>query len=135
MPDVTGQPPWVVIVLASLTLISTVAVAIISSRSRKSATQDDEGQATLTESGGGQDPSVMVLTAALDHLARVAEREAAESDEARRETATLRAQLEQTMGQLHEARRRADQAEASLEACREHARLLSQQALRRGTDD
>jgi site-specific recombinase len=124
-----------VIVLASLTLISTVAVAIISSRSRKSATQDDEGQATLTESGTAQDPSVMVLTAALDHLARVAEREAAESDEARRETATLRAQLEQMMGQLHEARRRAEQAESALAVCREHARLLSQQALQRGADD
>jgi hypothetical protein len=134
VPDVTGQPTWVVIVLAALTLIGTVSVATITARTRKSATQDGEAQATLSE-GGKVDTSVVVLQAALDHLARVAEREAAESDEARKETATLRGQLERTMGQLHEAHRRADQAEAALATCRAHAELLSQQAMRRGRDD
>lgn len=134
MPDVTGQPAWVVIVLALLTLTGTVAVAYITARSRKSATQTEADQATLSE-GGKVDTSVVVLQAALDHLARVAEREAAESDEARRETATLRAKLENTLGQLQEAHHRADQAEQALIACRAHAELLSQQAMRRGLDD
>lgn len=134
MPDVTGQPTWVVVVLAALTLIGTVSVAWITARARKSATQDGGEQATLSE-GGQADTSVVIAQAALEHLARIADREAAESDEARKETATLRATLERTLGQLFEAQRRAERAEADLIACRAHAELLSRQAMRRGRDD
>jgi hypothetical protein len=123
-----------VIVLAALTLAGTVAVALITARARKSGTQDGDEQATLSE-GGRPDTSVVIAQAALDHLARVAEREAAESDEARKETATLRSKLERTLGQLYEAQQRAVRAESDLVACRAHAELLSRQAMRRGRDD
>lgn len=133
VPDATTQPIWVVIVLAVIGLIGTLGVALLSSRAGKSTTQEDGGQATLPE-GAGADPTAAVLQSALEHLARVADREAAESEEARKETAVLRERLEAVASQLQVAHQRAERAEADLAACRAHADILSRQAFRRGDD-
>lgn len=130
VPDAAAQPAWVVIVLAVLGLLGTLGVAFLTSRSRKSTTQDDGGQATLPE--GGPDPTAVVLQSALEHLARVADREATESEQARKETAQLRRKLETALAELQGVRARAERAEADLAACRAHAEILSRQAFHRG---
>jgi uncharacterized protein (DUF3084 family) len=126
VPDITGQPPWVVIILAALGLAGTIGVAWLASRNRKSATRDDDGQATMAPS---QDLLGM-LQKAMDHLAATAERESAESDQAREEAASMRRELEQTKMELASALHRAQSAEAQLTACREHATALIQQVQR-----
>lgn len=133
VPDITGQPAWVVVILAVLAVASTLGVAWLTSRSRKSATADRAEQATLPESG--QDATVVVIQSALDHLAKVAEREAVESTQAREKVEELRQALQDTKSDLVEALRRAEQAEALLTACREHARLLTIEAFRKGDKD
>ena len=125
--DITGQPPWVVIILACLGLAGTVVVAWLAARNRKTTTQDDAGQATLAP---GQDPMLGMLQKAMDHLAAVAERADAESDQAREERDRMRIDLERTRHDLAAALRRAESAEASLTACREHASILIQQVNR-----
>lgn len=129
VPDVTGQPAWVIVVLAVLAVVSTLGVAWFANRSRKSATAEEQPQATLP--GGGQDTTAVVIQSALDHLARVAEREAAESTEARREMADLRRSLETARADYAAILRRAEEAEASLALCRQHASLLADKAFRR----
>lgn len=128
-PDISGQPPWVVIVLAVLGLSGTVLVAWLAARNRKTTTQDGEGQATL--GGSTPDPMLGMLQKAMDHLAATAERESAESEQAREETAAMHRQLGLAQADLASALRRAEHAEAQLTACREHSQLLIQQ-LQRG---
>lgn len=132
VPDITGQPAWVVIVVMVLVVAATLGVAFLAylGARRKSATQGETEQATLPS--GGENPTVLVMQAALDHLARVADREAAESEEARKEAAALRTRLEE---QLHEVvRLQAQIAEksAALARCEARAEALSEQAFRRG---
>jgi hypothetical protein len=124
----------VVVVLGVLTLLGMVSVAWLTNRARKSTTHEDAGQATLPE-GKAPDGTMVVLQAALDHLAEVAQREANESAEARREAATLRRQLEQSTADFQAAKHRAEQAEASLAACRERAQLLSERARHVGGEE
>lgn len=132
VPD-AAQPVWLVVVLAVLGLVGTLGVAYLASRAAKSTPPEVGEQGTLS-TGGRADPTAAVLQSALDHLARVADRDAAESEDARRETAVLRQRLEAVASELQEVRARAQRAEADLAACRAHADLLSRQAFRRGSD-
>lgn len=134
VPDVTGQPAWVAVVLGVLGLMAVLGTAWLAAWARKSGTQEGAEQATLPASKG-PDPTVSALQAAMDHLARVAERDAAESEEARKETESMRRKLDKALGQLHETRTTAEQIRRELDKCRAQTRFISRRALEDGGED
>lgn len=132
VPDITGQPAWVVIVIMFLTVSGALGVAFLTTR-RKSANQEAAEQATLPS--GETSPTVLVMHAALDHLARVADREAAESEEARKEAAALRTQLQEQLHEVVRLQRVVAETREALTRCEVRAEFLSQQAFRKGDHD
>jgi hypothetical protein len=101
LPDLAGQPPWVVVVVFFLFVAGTLGMTWIR-RDRADAAEVEAAQnASPLEPGAV--PSALtsadsgahnVAQAALMHLAAVAEREAAESAAARLEADKLRERLE-----------------------------------------
>jgi hypothetical protein len=132
VPDITGQPAWVVIVIMFLTVSATLGVAFLTTR-RKSVNQEEGEQATLPS--GETSPTVLVMHAALDHLARVADREAAESEEARKEAAALRTRLEEQLHEVVRLQSLITETREALTRCQARAEFLSEQAFRRGEHD
>jgi hypothetical protein len=132
-PDITGQPAWVVIVIMVLTVSASIGVAYLANRNRKQAT-DDKGEQDALPSGVNS-PTVLVMRAALDHLARVADREAGESEEARKEAAALRTRLEEQLHEMVNIQAKLTEALTALARCQAHAEILSEQAFRKGHHD
>lgn len=133
IPDLAGQPAWVVVVVSVLFVVGSVGTAWLR-RGKPEAEEDPEGEtARPVESGavpslttGSGDHATLVIQKALDHLAS----EAQESREARAETATLRRELESVRAEL--LRRTADleAAVGHLARCEARAELLAERAQR-----
>lgn len=138
-PDLTGQPPWVVIIVVAMVVAGGVGIAALSRRAgaeeeepEQLAPADEADQQALPS--GTTDPAIQVLERALQELAEVARREAAESAEARKDVEVLRTRLDQCAQDVHAARQdvhTADanrrEAERQLTECRSHANLLAEQ--------
>lgn len=125
LPDLSGQPAWVVIVVFSLFTVGTLGIAWMRRGSR--LLPGGEGDAEELDGArpnaidGVSSPSVahdvhaaQLVKQALDQLAA----EASESREARAETAFARREAEQ-------ARREAEQMRRDLNACIEERQRLS----------
>lgn len=147
LPDLTGQPGWVYIVVVGLTTLGTLGLAWIKRGDKARQSEDTttprpvDAQAVPSLPGATPPDATLVIQGALEHLARVAEREALESKEARAETsvsraetADLRRELLVCGTELTTALRRAEAAEAELARCRMQADVLSRQAFRKGPD-
>ncbi len=139
LPDLTGQPSWVYVVVSALVIAGTLGLAWIKRGSRTADPEDPaagrpvDAQAVPSITAGGLD-ATQVIQVSLEHLARVAEREALESREARAETAALRRELVECGTELTAATRRAELAELELSRCQEHARVLGRQAFEKGAE-
>jgi len=134
LPDLAGQPPWVVVVVFFLFVAGTLGVTWIR-RGRPEVADGEEAQ-SASQLEPGAVPSALTSTdnsantvaqTALMHLAAVAEREAAESAAARIEADRLRERLEacseerQRLAHLLEANERERQRLTwQLESCQRH---------------
>lgn len=146
LPDLTGQPSWVVVVVIALVTAGSVGLAWIKRGERPkteepAAARPVDAQAVPSVSGTPPSDATQVIQSALEHLAAVAAREALESKEARAETTVSRAETAElrrdllTCGtELNKALRRAESAEAELTRCRAQAELLGRQAFQRGAE-
>lgn len=137
LPDLTGQPGWVVVTVMLLFLLGVLGVTYLRRTGRRDEEEQkaqippsDDARAVPSSSTGSE---MSLVQAALDHMARTADRESRESEEARRESAELRRQLHECGVGLAAALDRASTAERELVACRAQAELLSRQAFRRGS--
>ena len=137
LPDLAGQPSWVYVVVIALTTAGSIGLALIKrgDRERKPeeppAARPVDAQTVPSIPGTSHPDATLAIQGALEHLARVAEREASESKEARAETAELRRELVACGIELAAAMRRAEVAEADLSRARAHAELLGRQAFRK----
>jgi predicted Zn-dependent protease len=132
LPDLSGQPPWVIVVVAGLTVAGSIAGAILQGGERRARKKrkreiDNDAKATAALPQGVPSSSVGptdVLHASVTAIIEQARRESAEAVEARAETRALRARYEQAMVELEEARRVANRANADLGRCRAHVEEL-----------
>jgi hypothetical protein len=145
LPDLTGQPGWVYVVVVGLTTLGSAGLALIK-RGEKTRTTENPAierpataQAVPSPSAASPANATLVIQGALEHLARVAEREALESKEARAETTVSRAETAELRKDLlacgtalTAALRRAEAAEQELTRCRAQAELLGRQAYEKG---
>lgn len=131
LPDLTGQPAWVVVVVVALFTAGTLGTAWLRRRDGGEPEPEDDATARPVESGAvpslpsaPHDGATLAIQKALDHLAA----EAAESREARAETAALRRELEAMREELAQRTRQRDAAQELLVRCEARAELLTQQA-------
>lgn len=117
VPPLEGQPAWVVIIVAVLTVAGGLGIAYIAARARSSPHQE---KTPVTVRSGNPD-AMDVIHLAIEHLADMARRESEQSDESQREANRLREQLQK-------AEQRLAQAQRDLETCQEHARKLAAKA-------
>jgi len=133
LPDMSGQPPWVVIVVAVLLVAGTVGSRLIGrGRGGTEAEGEAEGDRPALPPGqhrAADDTSTTtVLTKALDLLAR----EAVESQEARDENNSLRRQLLECGSERDRIAARLTAMQAELEQCDERCRRLARRAMELG---
>lgn len=135
LPDLAGQPGWVVAVVAFLFTAGSLGTALIRRNDGGSAEDEQDASARPLEAGAvaslppaPHDGATLAIQKALDHLAA----EAAESREARAETAVLRRELEAMREELAEKTRVLAEAQGLLARCEARAELLAQQADRWG---
>lgn len=125
LPDLTGQPPWVVVVVFSLFVLGVLGLGWL----RWKSGQPPEDQPAALESADTVtplDPSgnpYAVAQRALDHLAEVARRADAESAEERSyrrsladRVEELTRKLEEVTAQLADCERRAEALETERDA-------------------
>lgn len=141
IPDLTGQPAWVVVVVAFLFVSGALGLAYLRARGKAAPEEDPPevrpgGAPQLEAAAPGP---AGYIDRAIQHLAEVAEREAQESRDARAETREVRAQAEthrqeadDLRRQLVECRQEVLSARAELARCEARAELLVQQAHRQG---
>lgn len=130
LPDLSGQPAWVIIVVVGLMAFGSVGGAIMQrgeKRRRKKRERDNDDDPAIEHRHGV--PSLPagqpdVLHASVTAIIEAARRESAEANEARAETRALRVRYEQAMAELEEARRVASRANADLGRCRAHVERL-----------
>jgi hypothetical protein len=124
LPDLTGQPPWVVVVVFGLFVLGVLGLAWLRRTGR--TPEDDppaiEGADTVTPLDASGNPYA-VAQRALDHLAEVARRADAESAEERSyrrsladRVEELTRELEAVTAQLAECERRAEALETERDA-------------------
>lgn len=124
IPDLAGQPPWVVVVVVTLIVAGTLGLAWLRRTGR--VPEEDPpavgGADTVTPLDASGNPYA-VAQRALDHLAEVARRADAESAEERsyRRSLTdrveeLTRELEAVTAQLAECERRAEALETERDA-------------------
>lgn len=137
LPDLAGQPGWVVAVVVSLFTVGSLGAAWLRNRSPGRAVEPAEDEARPSELEPGAVPSVspapqdgatLTLHRTLDFLAA----EAAESREARAEAATIRKELETVREELSRSRQEHAATVARLTRCEARTELLEEQARRRG---
>jgi hypothetical protein len=106
LPDLAGQPPWVVITVVVLTVLGTLGVAWLR-RGNPDPDSDaiDQGNSANVPLESGAHDAVLVVGKALDHLAEVARREALESDSERAEARLLRQRLDECEDMVEKLRR------------------------------
>lgn len=112
LPNLEGQPAWVVVVVVALFVLGTLGWAYLRRE------QPDDARPELSESGaatlapdGGHAAVGETLRAALDHLAESAHREALEAETERNRAAELQQRLEACAGELLVVRHRLEQCE------------------------
>lgn len=155
IPDLSGQPPWVVITVMALFFAGSIGLAWVRRRTPggdDQALEDGqvanarppsvEGVPSHATPNGHVDSTALVIKQALDHLAQTAEREANESQEARAESARYRAEVERLRQELIQCDRDRERAVVALESaqlrlarCNDRCKKLAQEALERGAVD
>lgn len=134
IPDLTGRPDWVLIVVVLLLVAGTVGTRLIGRRAG-GADGDEEGQEedrpdALPQGQGGDAQTALVLTKALDLLAA----EAVESRETRVEFERMRTELLECSAERDRVAQVAAKAQADLERCNQECRRLALRAIERGGD-
>lgn len=124
LPDLTGQPPWVVVVVFTLFILGVLGLAWLRRTGR--APEDEPGALEAADTVTPLDPSgnpYAVAQRALDHLAEVARRADAESAEERSyrrsladRVEELTRKLEEVTAQLADCERRAEALETERDA-------------------
>lgn len=132
MPDLSGQPPWVVIVVVSLMAISSIGGAVLGGEGRRRKRRRNRKNDELPEAKQHSVPSLPggeahVLNLSVQALVDTARLERQEAEEARRETRAIRMRYDQAMRELDEARRVAQRALADLAHCESNADHLRAQ--------
>jgi hypothetical protein len=106
LPDLTGQPPWVVITVMALFTFGSLGLAYLR-RGRQDpdseALEQTDSDNVLANAGNppaltGAHAPYEVVGRALDHLAEAAKREAAEAEAERLERRRMEADLRQLLG-------------------------------------
>lgn len=112
LPNLEGQPGWVVVVVVGLFVMGTLGWAYLRRDQPDEVRPEltDGGGATLTPDGG-HGAVGETLRAALAHLAETAHREAQEAETERARAAELRERLEACAGELLVVRHRLEQCE------------------------
>lgn len=136
LPDLAGQPGWVVAVVAFLFTVGTLGAAHLRNRSPRAIepAEDDAGTSELEPGAvpslppAAHDGATLTLHRTLDFLAA----EAAESREARAEAAQIRKELEAVRADLNRLTHEHAAALAKLGRCEARAELLEEQARHRG---
>jgi hypothetical protein len=123
LPDLSGQPAWVIIVVVGLTALGSLGGAILQrgEKRRKREHVDNDGDNAIEHRH--RVPSLPsgethVLGMSVQALIDTARHERREAEEARSAERALRARYEQAMAELEEARRTAQRALADLDHCR-----------------
>jgi Flp pilus assembly protein TadB len=130
LPDLTGQPPWVIVVVVGLTALGTLGGAILQRgekrRKRRRRAENDDDPAIDHRHRVPSLPSGQadVLGVSVNAIIEHARRESEEAAEARAETRALQARYEQAIRELEEARRTAQRALADLGHCQAHVERL-----------
>lgn len=133
LPDLAGQPGWVVAVVAGLFTVGSLGAAWLRTRpsSRAVDSSDDDAEPSELEAGAvpstpptPHDGATLTLHRTLDFLAA----EAAESREARAEAALTRKELEAVRADLNRLTHDLAAANAQLVRCEARAELLEEQA-------
>ena len=121
LPDLSGQPAWVVIVVVGLTAIASLGGTVLQRtekrRKRKRESSDDrtvEQQHRVPSLPGGQ---VDALSVSVQALADAGRRADAEAEQARAETRAVRRRLEEVLHERNEAMRARDRALVDLQRC------------------
>lgn len=141
LPDLSGQPAWVVVVVVALMAVGSIGVKWVGARIGRDdgdADEDAEGDRPAPTSGrheqavmvGSDAQTTLVLTKALDLLAN----EAVESQGARAEADRLRAELLACSAERDRVARKLTSAQAELEQCNRECRRLAMRALEREVD-
>lgn len=138
LPDMSGQPWWVVVIVVFLLVAGSVGTRWVGARAGRPDGEDEvdaEGDRPALPSGqhaalDSDSQTTAVLTKALDLLAS----EAAESQDARAEVGRLREQLLTCSAERDRIARVAEKAQADLEQCNLECRRLAMRALERGGD-
>lgn len=130
LPDLSGQPGWVVVVVVALLVAGTVGVRWVAARTGQADEEEDatEGDRPALPAGGSDAHTALVLTKALDLLAN----EAAESQGARAEADQLRDELLTCSTERDRLAQVATTAQAELEKCNRECRKLAMRALEMG---
>jgi hypothetical protein len=139
LPDLSGQPAWVVIVVVALFVAGTVGVKWVGRNVRagigdEDAEADRPGGPPLDHAHPALSASdahtTLAITKALDLLAN----EAVESQGARAEVERLRAELIACSAERDRVARNLAKAQADLEQCNRECRKLAMRALERRGD-
>lgn len=138
LPDMSGQPWWVVVIVVSLLVAGSIGTRWVGARAGRSGEQEEDAEGDRPALPGGQhaaassdtSQTTAVLTKALDLLAS----EAAESQDARAEVGRLRDELLRCSAERDRVARAAEKAQADLEQCNRECRRLAMRALERGGD-
>jgi hypothetical protein len=117
LPDLTGQPPWVVVTVMTLFTFGVLGLAYLR-RGRQDPDSDaaDQSDSDNVLANAGNPPALAgahapyeVVGRALDHLAEAAKREAAEAEaeraERRRVETDLRRKLDECEDEVADLRR------------------------------
>lgn len=123
MPDVTGQPWWVVVIVAVLGVLGGVGADLLRRRAKHVPT-DEESPEALPSGEGGE--AYQAVKLAIQALAETAAREAAESTEERARATDLRHQLEECARALQLAEENNRETQRRLMQCEDNARALIQ---------
>lgn len=113
LPNLEGQPGWVVVVVVGLFVLGGLGVAYIRSAGQDDDTEPglaDRGAATLSADGGHAAVGE-TLRAALGHLAETAHREALEAETERARATELQIRLETCSGELLVVRHQLERCE------------------------
>lgn len=132
LPDLSGQPAWVVIVVVTLLVIGSVGSKWITRGGREIEEGGEDGQeedrpALHAPSPGSDAQTTLVLTKALDLLAN----EAVESRDSRAEAERLRDELLTCSRERDRVARQLADVQADLEKCNADCRALALRALER----
>lgn len=127
IPNLEGQPGWVVVIVFALVVIGTLGTLWLKARvphgEKPSVPElpDPPPALPLPRDTGENVTALQLVNFALNHLAETARREAQQGEEAEHKVEELRRQLEECKRELQIVQRR-------LEQCQENAHHLAQRA-------